>query len=74
MSFGQGFQATARSYRILYPEDQIVSEEQLIQWARDDIANGASSLVEDQTEVRTVEDAIAVLEDSGTVTLAERRA
>jgi hypothetical protein len=57
---------------IVYPEERWVTPEQLIAWARDDIANGESYLCADQREVQTLEDAIAVLNDSGSVTVSNR--
>lgn len=57
--------------RILWPQERYVSDKQLIAWAQDDIANGASGVFAHSSEVVTLEDAIAVLNDSGTVTLAK---
>lgn len=58
----------APRYLIIWPQRRMVTAEQLITWARDDIANGDSDLVETQEQVVTVADAIAVLNDSGSVT------
>lgn len=57
-------------HHIIWPEDRVVSEAFLIAWARDDIANGASSVADDPSEIVTIEDALTVFEDSGTLTLA----
>lgn len=65
--------ATA-GYLIVYPERRMVSGEQLIVWAQDDIENGDSDLFENADDVRTVEDAIKVLHDAGTVTVTRPRA
>lgn len=56
-------------YTIVYPERRVVSAERLIMWAQDDIANGKSDVFASPDEVETVEQAIRVLNDSGTVTV-----
>ena len=61
---------SVRQYRVIWPTKQTVTADRLIGWAKDDIANGASDLFDDPRNVQTVEDAIAVLHDSGSVTLA----
>ena len=48
--------------RVLYPESRWVSPEQVIRWAQDEATDAA----EDSPE--TLEDAIAYLQDSGSVT------
>jgi hypothetical protein len=58
---------------VVYPEECWVSPEQIIMWARDDIRNGKSALAERPQDVLTLEDALAVLDDSGTVTVDRRR-
>lgn len=60
-----------RQHQVLWPRKCKVTTDQLISWAQDDIANGASKLFDDPRNVRTAEDAIAVLNDSGTVTLGK---
>lgn len=55
-------------FDILYPESRRVSGAQLIAWAKDDLANGDSYLFELDEEL-TVDMAIAVLDDSGSVTV-----
>ena len=57
-------------YHIIWPQDRYVSAEQLIVWANDDIENGDSDFDE---QVSTVQDAIAVLNDSGSVTFGRKR-
>lgn len=52
--------------RIVWPEDRLVSELQVIEWARDDIANGKY----EDVPLPTVVAAMKVLEETGTVTLA----
>ena len=59
-------------YLIVYPEERWVTAEELISQARDDIANGDSSVAERPEDVTTVEDAIAVLNDSGSMTVSTR--
>ncbi len=56
---------------MIWPQKRKVTADQLIVWAQDDIANGASFLFQAPDEVRTLEDAIMVLNDSGTVTLVK---
>ena len=64
--------SSTRQYRVLWPQACTVTAGQLIEWARDDIDNGASDIFDDSRNVQTVEDAITVLNDSGTVTLARQ--
>lgn len=59
-----------KRYHIVFPEENYVTAEQLIQWAKDDVANRKTTLAATQSEVRCVEDAIAILHDSGTVTVS----
>jgi hypothetical protein len=54
---------------IVYPERRAVTGEQLIAWAKDDIANGLSDYCDQPQDVTGVDDAIAVLADSGSVTV-----
>ena len=58
--------------KILWPENRQVSADQLIVWAQDDIENGESFLFQTRDEVRTLADAIMVLEDAGSVTFDRR--
>lgn len=60
-----------RQYEMLWPRKRKVTADELISWAKDDIANNLSKIFDDPRNVQTVEDAIAVLNDSGTVTLAK---
>lgn len=52
---------------ILYPERRVVSEEQLLGWAKDAFANGQIPSFE------TFEEACACLADAGLVTFAEEK-
>jgi hypothetical protein len=54
-------------YRIIWPQVRMVTPEKLMGWASDEIntANGTESY-----RVADVEEAIEVLEDTGTVTFA----
>lgn len=56
---------------ILYPDRRRVSAERLIAWARDDVANDLCALPEYSRPecVQSVQDAINVLSDTGTVTI-----
>lgn len=54
---------------ILWPQRLVASDEHLIRWAQDDVVNGATGVFTDPTDVRTVEDALLVLNDSGSVTI-----
>ena len=51
---------------ILWPEQKFVSPERLIAWANDDILNG----LHEGPIVSTLEGAVAVLEEVGSVTFA----
>lgn len=57
-----------QDFRIIWPQNCYVTAEQLITWANDDVANGDTAFT---AEVYTVQEAIAVLQDSGTVTFAK---
>lgn len=60
-------------YLILYPDQRRVTGQRLIDWAKDDVANGQSSAFTRPEEVCNVTDALAVLADSGTVTVAKEQ-
>lgn len=60
-------QEDAMKYRIIWPEDLLVSGEQLISWAKDDVANGLS---ESEPPTDAFE-AILILQETGTVTFGE---
>jgi hypothetical protein len=55
------------NYRIIYPQNRMVTPELLMDWASDEVntANGTEDY-----RVGDVDEAIDVLEDSGTVTFA----
>lgn len=61
-------------YEVLWPQHRFVTADTLIGWARDDVANG---LCTDQQGFDAaqdgfdVADAIAILNDTGSVTLAK---
>lgn len=52
-------------YPVLWPEKRMVSAETLIEWAADDVANGEC----EGPPPENVEDAIAILNETGSVTL-----
>jgi hypothetical protein len=58
-------------YTIIWPERKTVTAEQLIMWAKDDVCNGDTDIFTDPASVITVEDAITVLNDSGSVTFGK---
>jgi hypothetical protein len=53
-------------YRIIWPECRAVSADQLLTWAADDVANG----LHEGPAPATLADALAVLAETGSVTLA----
>lgn len=56
-------------YEIIWPHRRWVDADKLIQWAQDDVYNGYSTL----PLPKTVEDAIDILADSGTITVGKGR-
>ena len=67
--------------RIIYPENRMVSEETVISWAHDEVANSTIGDIPEELYSAaleaiprpSLEDAIAILEDVGAVTFAEVR-
>lgn len=57
-------------YRIIWPQSRIVSAAELILWAHDDVMNGLCTDAQGFTMKNnpTVEDAIAILLETGSVT------
>ncbi|MGH9625368.1 MAG: hypothetical protein ACRD4G_13640 [Bryobacteraceae bacterium] len=54
-----------KMYHIIWPDDRQVTGEELIAWAKDDVANGNTSCIDPP---KTVKEAIEILEDTGSVT------
>ena len=56
-----------KTFKIIWPERRLVACEQLIQWASDDVDNGLHC----GPKPTTVEGAIAILQDTGSVTFSD---
>ena len=57
---------------IIWPSRQFVTTKRLISWAQDAITNGEVSEMYKNLEVKTLNDAIDVLNDSGQVTFSNQ--
>ena len=72
----EGMKQMTTLYEVLWPQRQFVTAERLILWARDDVANGlctdAQGFEAEQDDF-SVDQAIAILNDTGTVTMGKGR-
>ena len=59
---------TETIYKIVYPDTRFVTADRLLLWASDDVDNG----LHEGPKPTTVEEALLILEDTGSITIAKR--